>query len=431
MLDDGSVFAMRDAFPVSPGHTLVIPRRHVATWFHATLKEQHAITAAIAKVKARLDAEIDPPPDGYNVGWNAGEAAGQTVMHLHVHLHVHVHVIPRWHGDHPSPRGGVRAVIPGKADYTASPAATNATADLRPGVADLTTGPKRPLLPWLRSDLASATQVDIAVAFVWPRGVERIFAHLADCLDRGGRLRLLTGDYGDATDPAALRHLLDLQQIGEGRATLRIFQTAVAGTSFHPKAYLLSAGSGAPPVAYVGSSNLSVPALEEGVEWNVRLHDRTAVARAQAAFDALLSHPATCEIDDAWIDAYARRRRITPATARQLAPPDVEPEPTAPPPEPHEIQREALAALAATRTEGNRAGLVVLATGLGRTWLSAFDSVGFSRVLFVAHREERWSTPRGTCFMFPRTRPSSTDTGQRSFAFEAVPGLQRKLERMR
>jgi diadenosine tetraphosphate (Ap4A) HIT family hydrolase len=76
-------FAIRDRFPVSPGHTLVIPRR----------------------------------PDGYNVGFNAGEAAGQTVMHLHLH------VIPRYRGDMEDPRGGVRHVIPGKGNYLASGAA--------------------------------------------------------------------------------------------------------------------------------------------------------------------------------------------------------------------------------------------------------------------------------------------------------------------
>ncbi len=104
-------FAVRDAFPVSPGHTLVVPRRLVATWFDATRAEQHAILALVGTVKSALDAEFHP--DGYNVGFNAGEAAGQTVMHLHLH------VIPRYAGDVPDPRGGVRHVIPGKGNYLA------------------------------------------------------------------------------------------------------------------------------------------------------------------------------------------------------------------------------------------------------------------------------------------------------------------------
>jgi len=103
-------FAIRDGFPVTPGHTLVITRRLVPDWFSATLEEQQAIFALVEIVKRQLD-EGEPRPDGYNVGFNAGEAAGQTVMHLHVH------VIPRYRGDMDDPRGGVRHVIPSKGNY--------------------------------------------------------------------------------------------------------------------------------------------------------------------------------------------------------------------------------------------------------------------------------------------------------------------------
>lgn len=102
-------FAIRDGFPVSPGHTLVVTRRLVPTWFDATPEEQAAVMALVNEVKRQLDASH--APDGYNVGFNAGEAAGQTVPHLHVH------VIPRYRGDRPDPRGGVRWVVPEKADY--------------------------------------------------------------------------------------------------------------------------------------------------------------------------------------------------------------------------------------------------------------------------------------------------------------------------
>jgi diadenosine tetraphosphate (Ap4A) HIT family hydrolase len=101
--------AIRDGFPVSPGHTLIVPRRLVATWFEATREEQVAMLELVDAVKAQLDAELQP--DGYNIGINAGAAAGQTVMHLHMHL------IPRFNGDVPDPRGGVRHVIPGKGNY--------------------------------------------------------------------------------------------------------------------------------------------------------------------------------------------------------------------------------------------------------------------------------------------------------------------------
>ena len=101
--------AVRDIYPVSPGHTLIIPRRVISDVFDLTDKEMQACWKLLVSERARLDAEFEP--DGYNIGINAGATAGQTVGHVHIHL------IPRYAGDHPKPRGGVRAVIPGKADY--------------------------------------------------------------------------------------------------------------------------------------------------------------------------------------------------------------------------------------------------------------------------------------------------------------------------
>lgn len=108
-LESEHVLGLWDGFPVSPGHALLVTRRHVPTWFDATPAEQQALTAAVAL--ARREIERRHQPQGYNVGFNAGEAAGQSVFHLHVH------VIPRYQGDTPDPRGGVRGVIPGKAAY--------------------------------------------------------------------------------------------------------------------------------------------------------------------------------------------------------------------------------------------------------------------------------------------------------------------------
>lgn len=107
--ENGLAYAMRDGFPVNPGHTLFIPKRHTPNWWEATPDEQQAILELVAEVKESLDAEFTPA--GYNLGFNDGAAAGQTVFHLHVHL------IPRQVGDTPNPRGGVRHVIPSKANY--------------------------------------------------------------------------------------------------------------------------------------------------------------------------------------------------------------------------------------------------------------------------------------------------------------------------
>ena len=100
---------IRDGFPVSPGHSLVIPKRHVGSFFAIGIEERSAILSLLDQAKSAAVDEF--APDGFNVGINDGPAAGQTVPHLHVHL------IPRYLGDMGDPRGGVRWVLPEKADY--------------------------------------------------------------------------------------------------------------------------------------------------------------------------------------------------------------------------------------------------------------------------------------------------------------------------
>lgn len=102
-------FAMFDGFPVSKGHVLIIPKRHVADYFDLTDEEIMAMQHMMKEIKERLDEGFSP--DGYNVGINVNEAAGQTVFHVHMHL------IPRYRGDVENPRGGVRGVIPHKQKY--------------------------------------------------------------------------------------------------------------------------------------------------------------------------------------------------------------------------------------------------------------------------------------------------------------------------
>jgi ATP adenylyltransferase len=101
--------AILDSFPVNPGHTLIIPRRHVAGYFDLSEEEQQQLWSLLNTVKEILQHRFHP--DGFNVGINVGEMAGQSVMHVHIHL------IPRYKGDVPEPRGGVRGVIPGKQKY--------------------------------------------------------------------------------------------------------------------------------------------------------------------------------------------------------------------------------------------------------------------------------------------------------------------------
>ena len=101
--------AFFDGFPVSPGHALIIPRRHVASFFELTQEEQQDLLNLADRVKRLVEERYHP--DGYNIGINVGEAAGQSIFHVHMHL------IPRYKGDVPNPRGGVRGVIPAKQNY--------------------------------------------------------------------------------------------------------------------------------------------------------------------------------------------------------------------------------------------------------------------------------------------------------------------------
>jgi len=109
-LENELAYSARDSYAVSPGHTLVMPKRHVASFFELTPDEVNACMALITEERALLDAEFTP--DGYNIGVNVGPAAGQSI------LHVHVHIIPRYKGDVENPQGGVRHVIPKNAHYT-------------------------------------------------------------------------------------------------------------------------------------------------------------------------------------------------------------------------------------------------------------------------------------------------------------------------
>jgi len=102
-------FALADRYPVAPGHTLIVVRRHVADFFDTRLEEQQALLALLREAKRLVDAQH--APQGYNIGVNVGERAGQTILHVHMHL------IPRYAGDVPDPRGGMRAVIPHRQRY--------------------------------------------------------------------------------------------------------------------------------------------------------------------------------------------------------------------------------------------------------------------------------------------------------------------------
>jgi len=323
--------------------------------------------ALVDVVKQLLDGEHRP--DGYNVGFNAGGAAGQTVDHLHLH------VIPRYLGDTFDPRGGIRHALPGHGNYLG---------DSDPTLLDNLEGT---VLETLRDCLRDTRfdRADLIVSFVMRSGVELIGTDIEEALDRGVRVRLLTTDYLQTTEPDALARLLDITESSDGRLEVRVFSDAT--TSFHPKAYLFRSSTSAVSRSLVGSSNLSRSGIKVGIEWSLLTSHHAGLV---AAFERSWVDHRNVPLTHEWLRSY--RQRVPPPTTVHVAVPEVaeeQPE-LAVLVEPWPIQSEALDAVASNITEGHRAGLVVLATGLGKTWLAAFHAreTGVRRVLFVAHRDE-------------------------------------------
>ncbi|MDP4781084.1 MAG: DEAD/DEAH box helicase family protein, partial [Akkermansiaceae bacterium] len=382
-------FAIFDGFPVSPGHILVTTRRIVETWFDATDDEQAALMVLVKESKRLLDLQLSPKPDGYNVGFNSGGAAGQTVPH------VHIHVIPRYLGDMPDPRGGVRHVIPDKANYLVSkPSSLAENHSLT-----LATGhPHSPLWKSIGQRVSSAVEVDLLASFIQPSGLDLIQLSVFSAIRSGGRIRILVGDYLYITSPEALRRLVGWMSLAgeileDGSLEVRLAEISKLPSkpdSFHPKAWRIVDSSGG--LLVVGSSNLSKAALETGVEWNLigqtNGSEPIDLALAEAFTD--LWQQAT-PLDDALVASYALHAK---EAHRKFIPPEsVDLSTDLHTPRPWQIG--ALESLETIRDNAYRRALIAVATGLGKTWLAAFDvlAVGKSlnrkpRVLILAHRAE-------------------------------------------
>ncbi len=409
-------FAVRDGFPVSPGHTLVVPKRLVPTWAEATPAERVAVMELAEEVRQQLEREL--APDGFNIGINIGVAAGQTVMHLHVH------VIPRWNRDVDDPRGGVRFVIPEKGNYK-RPGHVPATARLARGETD-------PFLDHLGPLIGRAEDIRIVAAFVLGTGLDLVRPRLESALERGARVQLLTGDYLNLTQADALYALLDWMQDHEALEARIVEVDGLRGSrSFHPKAWML-AGQGWETV-FVGSSNLSRAALTDGVEWNLRSEDPASRLAVRLAFEDLWGRARV--LDRVWLEDYARR-----AERSQRPRPIDLPLEAGPPPQPRDVQSEALLALSRVRGQGRDRAIVALATGLGKTWLAAFDvdqvrqnQGRVPRTLVVAHRRELLTQAARTFRrLFPRERfgwfLGQHDERHGDFVFASVQKLTGRLD---
>ena len=253
----------------------------------------------------------------------------------------------------------------------------------------VTTGGKSsPFFPVLQTSFERATHADIIVAFTQDSGLRLLQTAILDALERGVSIRILTSNYLHITQASALQRLLDWKEQSKlrgakGTLDIKIFEATKQ--SFHPKAWFFK--SHAENYAFVGSSNWSFSALCTGIEWNIRLDQASsqdAFEQLTTSFQALWIEAKPLTIN--WLKEYILACKQTSQEQLPLGEVYLDTEEIVP----TKLQEEALAALEQTIKDKHRRGLFVLATGLGKTFLSAFAAkqLGATRILFLVHRKE-------------------------------------------
>ena len=237
----------------------------------------------------------------------------------------------------------------------------------------------------LLNSLKRADSVDIVVSFLMESGVRMLLGELDNALKRGAKIRILTGNYLGITQPSAL--YLIKHKLGE-QVDLRFYNEK--NRSFHPKSYMFHYKDYS--TIYIGSSNISKSALTSGIEWNYRFSSKTDSHNYEKFYNTFLDlfEHHSIVIDDDELKRYSKNWH-RPAVSKDLDRYDLQDNEATNNIalfEPRGAQIEALCALENTRAEGAGRALVQAATGVGKTYLAAFDSKDYERVLFVAHREE-------------------------------------------
>ena len=238
----------------------------------------------------------------------------------------------------------------------------------------------------LVNSMKRADRIDIIVSFLMESGVKMLLKDLDQAMKRGAKIRILTGNYLGITQPSAL--YLIKHELGEN-VDLRFYSEK--GRSFHPKSYIFHYVDHSD--IYIGSSNISKSALTSGIEWNYRFSsykDPENYEKFYKTFEDLFENHSIVVDDEelkryskSWhrpaafkdLDRYDQNEENEDTKVRLLF-------------EPRGAQIEALCALENSRAEGATKGIIQAATGVGKTYLAAFDSKNYQKVLFVAHREE-------------------------------------------
>lgn len=245
------------------------------------------------------------------------------------------------------------------------------------------TGDSDYLLDKLRQAFKKAKKIDIIVAFLMESGVRLLEKDLKDILNRNVPIRILTGNYLNITQPQALYLLKDILK---DKVDLRFYN--VSGRSFHPKAYIFEYDNKDGDI-FIGSSNISKSALTSGIEWNYRIkkeHNESDFQCYKDTFEDLFNNKSII-VDDNELDKYSKNWR-RPKLFLDIENKEKTEEKIISYPKPKGAQIEALYKLKKFREEGFDKGIVVAATGIGKTYLAAFDSSEYNKVLFVAHRQE-------------------------------------------
>ena len=252
----------------------------------------------------------------------------------------------------------------------------------------ITGGDKNYLIYRLKQSIQKAKQIDIIVSFLMESGVNAIINDLNEAVQKNIPIRILTGSYLNITQPSALYQLK--RQFGD-KIDLRFYNDK--HRSFHPKAYIFQ--NDEDNEIYIGSSNISRGALTNSIEWNYRFvesQNPNDYSLFYKEFEDLFYNHSIIVTDEV-LRSYSKNWR-KPAIFKDIVHANEEDDELTTENniknlfEPRGAQIEALYALEKSREEGFDKGLVVLATGVGKTYLSAFDSINSKRILFVAHREE-------------------------------------------
>ena len=381
---NASAFAIAAPQPASEDEVVVLPRREISSWLDALPEERDDLWELVRAMRDRIAAQGS---HSVQVSCQDGIDSGQLEIHIT--------------SAQPAVSNDAAEVSAESAQTAMDPLAVPQAQALSSGLLLIDAQDGRSLrlelIRCLRDD--SLNRIDLLVSFIMKSGMGIIGERLESAIERGAQIRVLTTDYLCVTDADALAQLLDMSEDAApqaGNLDVRLFSDP--RTSFHPKAYLFHSSESDHARGFVGSNNLSRSGIETGVEWSLSTRE---VQPLVTAFDQLWADKRNQPLSHEFLRTYRTKWR---PTAGQVVPVGVETEPPTLSPQIRPIQAEALTALEESRGEGFAAGMVVMATGLGKTWLGAFDSAAFGRTLFVAHREEILRQSRD---VFRQVRPDA------------------------